>query len=208
MGRTSKKKLLIVDDAKLFLRSFRRLLCKEGYDVTTAEDGLEAMEHLQKEAFDLVVTDIEMPRMNGIDMLKKIKTPETKGPKREAFVKKEKKKAAFKPKLIDKKVKKTTPKPKAPVNKTAPAKPKEQPVIKEKAPKKEKVKVEKKGMPLNVLTGLGITTAKKFETVGINSVEELIVETPEEIAKMIKGASEAKIITWINEGKKLLEESK
>jgi len=71
---TPKGKLLIVDDAKLFLRSFRRLLCKEGYDVTTAENGSEALEHLKKETFDLVVTDIEMPKMNGIDMLKRIKT--------------------------------------------------------------------------------------------------------------------------------------
>jgi len=69
---TSKGKLLIVDDAKLFLRSFRRLLCHEGYDVTTAENGFEALEHLKKETFDLVVTDIEMPKMNGLEMLKKI----------------------------------------------------------------------------------------------------------------------------------------
>lgn len=145
---------------------------------------------------------------SNIDMLKKIKTPETKGTKKEAFVKKEKKKAAFKPKQIDKKVKKTAPKPKTPVKEKAPAIPKEKLVIKEKTPPKEKVKVEKKGMPLNVLTGLGMTTAKKFESVGINSVEELVVETPEDIAKLIKGASETKIITWIKEGKRLLEESK
>jgi len=69
---TTKKKLLLVDDAELFLKSFERLLVKEGYEITTASNGLEGIECIRKNDFDLVVTDIEMPKMDGFEMLRKI----------------------------------------------------------------------------------------------------------------------------------------
>ena len=160
--------------------------------------------------------------------LKKLKEPEKKGKKREPFVKKEKKRTPFKPKEAKKKRKKTPvkkpvkkkpiPKAKTPVKeKTIKVK---KPEIKEKVPKKEKIEITEKIPPkekiaieegntsLTLLTGLGATTANKFQQIGVKSVEDLINEEPEELAKLIKGASAVRISTWIKEGKKILEDSK
>jgi large subunit ribosomal protein L13e len=75
---------------------------------------------------------------------------------------------------------------------------------KKKAKKKTKVKTEEIGTPLTSLTGLGSTTAKKFVEVGVNSVEELIEENPEELVLLISGVSEERLKKWIDEGKVLL----
>ncbi len=75
---------------------------------------------------------------------------------------------------------------------------------KKKAEKKEKVKTEEKGTPLTSLSGLGSATAKKFIEVGVNSVEELIEENPEELILLISGISEERLKKWIDEGKVLL----
>lgn len=162
----------------------------------------------------------------NINTLKTIEAPKKEGKKRTPFVKKEKKRATFKPKK-----EKVTEKP-IKVKKVAPEKPTtkkettKKPTIKEKAPVKKKPEVEKKpkaevkaiekpkpaaekeGTPLIKLSGLGLTTAKKFENLGVTSVEALIEEDPAELAKLIKGASEVKISTWIKEGEKILKESK
>ncbi len=65
--------LLVVDDES----SVRNLLCeglqRQGYRVTAAEDGREAIEKIKKGKFDLVITDVMMPSMNGIEMLEAIK---------------------------------------------------------------------------------------------------------------------------------------
>ena len=75
---------------------------------------------------------------------------------------------------------------------------------KKKAEKKKKLKTEKKGTPLTSLSGLGSATAKKFIEVGVNSVEELIEENPEELILLISGVSEERLKKWIDEGKILL----
>jgi two-component system response regulator PilR (NtrC family) len=49
------------------------MLKKEGYDVVTAETGRDALKALQTEIFDLVVSDVKMPGMDGIDVLKAVK---------------------------------------------------------------------------------------------------------------------------------------
>ena len=84
--------------------------------------------------------------------------------------------------------------------------PKEKTKLKEKkkVEKKAKVKTEEKGTPLTSLSGLGSTTAKKFMEVGVNSVEELIEEKPEELILLISGVSEERLKKWIDEGKILL----
>jgi len=63
-------KILVVDDEKGMCESLRTLLSKVGYEVTTVEKGEEALKRIQKDSFDLVITDIKMPRVDGMDILK------------------------------------------------------------------------------------------------------------------------------------------
>lgn len=67
------KKILIVDDNKLVLTTLKRLLQGAGYETTAANDGLEAVEKIKKAEFDLVITDIRMPGLNGIETIEKIR---------------------------------------------------------------------------------------------------------------------------------------
>ncbi len=67
------KKILIVDDEKSMRDFLSIVLKKEGYYVDTAEDGEMARRCLEKDIFDLVITDVKMPRMNGLDLLKAVK---------------------------------------------------------------------------------------------------------------------------------------
>ncbi|MFX1353945.1 MAG: helix-hairpin-helix domain-containing protein, partial [Promethearchaeota archaeon] len=60
------------------------------------------------------------------------------------------------------------------------------------------------GIPLTALSGLGPSTEKKFIELGVNSVEDLIKENPEELSVLIKGVSEERIQKWIEEGKSLI----
>jgi DNA-binding NtrC family response regulator len=75
-----KSKILVVDDEDALRTVLSSELSSEGYDVRTAGDGDEAISGLQKEAFDLVLLDIRMPRMNGFEVLKYVKEkhPKTK----------------------------------------------------------------------------------------------------------------------------------
>jgi CheY-like chemotaxis protein len=68
------KKLLLVDDHPLNRRVARLFLDPEGYRVTEAENGLEALEKLAAERFDLVLLDIHMPVLDGIQTLKRIRS--------------------------------------------------------------------------------------------------------------------------------------
>lgn len=140
---------------------------------------------------------------DNIEKLKSIEVPKKKGKKREPFVKKEKKKTPFKPKIEKPKVKKVV-KPKAPPKKPV-VKEKPKPVKKEKLIKKEIGIKEPKGTPLTDLSGLGVATAKKFIELGVNNIEELVKENPDELATLIKGVTLERIIKWIDEGKELLK---
>ena len=68
-----KTEILLVDDEDLILRSVTYALKKEGYQITTAKNGEEAMEKLKVASFDLVITDLQMEGMNGIEVLKKVR---------------------------------------------------------------------------------------------------------------------------------------
>ena len=70
---SEKSKILVVDDEDALRTVLSIGLTSEGYNVSTASDGDEAISGLQKETFDLVVLDIKMPRMNGFEVLKFIK---------------------------------------------------------------------------------------------------------------------------------------
>ncbi len=71
--------ILIVDDEKSLLDLLSVVFKKEGYGVKTASSGVQAHEILEKEAIDLVITDIKMPQTSGMDVLKFAKglNPET-----------------------------------------------------------------------------------------------------------------------------------
>jgi DNA-binding response OmpR family regulator len=72
----NKKKILIVED-DVFIRDIYQVkFSQEGFDVTTAEDGIKATEKLKNFVPDIILLDIIMPYMNGIDVLKEIKQDE------------------------------------------------------------------------------------------------------------------------------------
>ncbi|MDI6766299.1 MAG: sigma-54 dependent transcriptional regulator [Bacteroidota bacterium] len=64
-------RILIVDDEKILRESISFILEKEGYTVAVASDGSEAYQKLLDDTFDLIITDIEMPQMKGIELLDK-----------------------------------------------------------------------------------------------------------------------------------------
>jgi len=76
------KKLLVVDDEEDLTWGIARSLMKDSslFQVTCANSGTEALDHLNQKQFDLVITDIKMPGMNGLDLVLEIRKrfPETK----------------------------------------------------------------------------------------------------------------------------------
>ncbi|MBE5946221.1 MAG: response regulator [Lachnospiraceae bacterium] len=66
-------KILVVDDDAMNLRMAEFMLGKKGHEVVKAESGSEAIEMLSKDSFDLVLLDIEMPDMDGIETLAKVR---------------------------------------------------------------------------------------------------------------------------------------
>jgi CheY-like chemotaxis protein len=68
-----KVRLLIVDDEENIRFLFKEELEEEGYMVDVASNGLEALEKIKNDVFDLVILDIKMPGMNGIQALNEIK---------------------------------------------------------------------------------------------------------------------------------------
>jgi two-component system, chemotaxis family, sensor kinase CheA len=65
--------VLVVDDAMTVRELQRSILQRAGYDVRTAGDGLEALAELAQHPADLVLTDVEMPRMNGFELVESIR---------------------------------------------------------------------------------------------------------------------------------------
>jgi two-component system sensor histidine kinase and response regulator WspE len=65
--------VLVVDDSLTVRELERKLLEKRGYDVTVAVDGMDGWNAVRSDAFDLVVTDVDMPRMDGIELVMLIK---------------------------------------------------------------------------------------------------------------------------------------
>ena len=65
--------VMVVDDSITVRRVTQRLLQREGYRVALAADGLQALERLQEERPTVVLSDIEMPRMDGFDLARNIR---------------------------------------------------------------------------------------------------------------------------------------
>ncbi|GAM08873.1 transcriptional regulatory protein ZraR [Geobacter sp. OR-1] len=70
---TDVKKVLVVDDEAVIREGMKRILDGAGYAVETFASGYSAIERMQEHEFDLVITDLKMPGMNGIEVLKSIK---------------------------------------------------------------------------------------------------------------------------------------
>lgn len=68
--------VLVVDDSLTVRRVTQRLLVREGYRVSLAKDGLDALERLAEEKPSIVLSDIEMPRMDGFDLVRNIRGDE------------------------------------------------------------------------------------------------------------------------------------
>ncbi len=71
-----RKKVLVAEDSLTSRSLLRNILEVSGYEVKTAVDGAQAYEFLCKESFDLLVSDIEMPNLNGIELVKKVRVSE------------------------------------------------------------------------------------------------------------------------------------
>lgn len=74
-----KEKILVVDDEQIIRESLAFVLKKEGYTVDEAANGKEALEKHTRAPFDVIISDIEMPEMRGIELLNRVmaQTPET-----------------------------------------------------------------------------------------------------------------------------------
>ncbi len=69
-----KPKLMVVDDEEIARTNLQHILEKEGYQVATATNGVEALEQMNSAAFDLVLTDLRMLELGGMELLERIKS--------------------------------------------------------------------------------------------------------------------------------------
>jgi two-component system chemotaxis response regulator CheY len=73
---TVKKRILIIDDAALVRTYYRAALEARDFEVEEALNGLEGLEKLLSQSFDLVIVDVNMPQMDGITFLKALRSKE------------------------------------------------------------------------------------------------------------------------------------
>ena len=72
------RRILVVDDEPAITKLLRRVLEGEGHEVVVAADGLGALDRLSKRCADLVVLDLDMPRLGGFEVCRRLKAaPET-----------------------------------------------------------------------------------------------------------------------------------
>ncbi len=70
--------ILVIEDDDIMLKAIRNILGKDGYTVITAKDGKEAFDKLENEDYDVVVTDLMMPYANGLEVVSRLRSDETK----------------------------------------------------------------------------------------------------------------------------------
>src|ERR1039457_7075507 len=74
MPNGAKPQILVVDDEPCMRESLGMLLVASGYDVAEAEDGVSALSHLNRTVPDLMVTDLNMPHMSGIELISHVRS--------------------------------------------------------------------------------------------------------------------------------------
>lgn len=67
-------KVLTVDDSNVMRALLRKALGDEGFDVVQAVDGIDALEWLEQNEVDVVITDINMPRLDGFGLIEKLRS--------------------------------------------------------------------------------------------------------------------------------------
>lgn len=67
------KRILVIDDEGLITKTVGSLLKREGYEVEVCENGFQAQQKVKDSDFDLIVADIRMPGMNGVETISNIK---------------------------------------------------------------------------------------------------------------------------------------
>lgn len=72
-----KSRILVVDDSPTIQNLLRMVLRQNGYEVATASDGVEGLKKMEGQDVDLVISDLNMPRMDGITFIKKIRESKT-----------------------------------------------------------------------------------------------------------------------------------
>lgn len=70
------KKILAVDDSVSIRTSISFVLKQEGYDITEAVDGVDGLAKAKADKYNLIITDINMPNMDGIEMIKQLRQTE------------------------------------------------------------------------------------------------------------------------------------
>ena len=65
--------ILVVDDDPIAAEMLRHALCVFGYEVTVAADGIEGLDHVRTGRYRIVISDVEMPKMNGIDFCREVR---------------------------------------------------------------------------------------------------------------------------------------
>jgi DNA-binding NtrC family response regulator len=73
MGDLNKQRILVVDDEKVMRDLVAKILGKAGHEAETAECGHAALDRLRAVHFDMVISDVKMPDMTGLELLKKIR---------------------------------------------------------------------------------------------------------------------------------------
>ncbi len=68
-----KSRILVVDDEESIREFLEIMLRKEGYEVTCAEDGQKALDLIKKKSFDMVISDLQMPNLTGIELLRQVR---------------------------------------------------------------------------------------------------------------------------------------
>ena len=68
----AQKRILVVDDEENTRLALTRLLAREGYDVKTASNGSEALNQIRIQPVELIITDLNMPVMNGLSFLREL----------------------------------------------------------------------------------------------------------------------------------------
>jgi CheY-like chemotaxis protein len=82
-GEDNMKKILVVDDEELITKSLLKLLTTEGYNATVVRSGKEAIEKVKEGNFDLIISDVRMPGIDGIETIKQIRSELKKANKRQ-----------------------------------------------------------------------------------------------------------------------------
>lgn len=72
-GQEMRQKILVIDDDDLVRKSLRQVLKKEGYLFVVTKDAFEALDKVREQDFDLIISDIRMPGMDGVQAIREIR---------------------------------------------------------------------------------------------------------------------------------------